>query len=245
MWETSTKRDFELKADGYFALPSLNHMCDKTIGVAVGGQLGLNVWEALTCSCGATVSARATNGLSCKRIARLMILFGEPSNALMIRPSKKPTGLLREGGKCPNYLILVIWQNSGCLGWDATMMVILLRHPIFCQLPRFWFGYRSSDRTEKIEVCRYLSYIFDPVARTGQRRRSSAIYQINDGLSGRKIFIIITILFSFWQAKQNKSNNINHIYIYSSGIPMPRKSSTTCVRQCAMVRTWNRSQRWL
>ena len=107
-------------------------MCDETIRVAVGLRLGLNLCEAHSCPCGALVSARGTHGLSCKRSAGRSTRYHQVNGLIWralkrcdVPATKEPSGLLRDDGKRPDGLTLVLWQKGRCLTWDVTVV-----HPL-------------------------------------------------------------------------------------------------------------------
>ena len=134
-------------------------MCDETIRVAVRLRLGLNLYEAYACPCGALVSAWGTHGLSCKSSGGRSTRHDQVD--LIWRALKRgdvpvtiePSGLLRGDGKRPDGLILVPWQNVWYLTWDATVVISLA--PSFSNIFASSFGSRSSCYTLKFEIRRH------------------------------------------------------------------------------------------
>ena len=106
--------------DWLFALPVSScglKLDDEAVRVAVGMRLGMKICAPHLCRCGAQVDACGAHSLLCKqapgREARHHVLKDVVARAFAsvgFSVSKKPAGLSRADGKCPDGMTLIPWQ---------------------------------------------------------------------------------------------------------------------------------------
>ena len=121
-------------SDWLYALPITTcglRLSDEAIRVAVGLRLGLNICEPHPCPCGAMVTSRRTNGLSCKRSSGRSTRHQQINDAIWrdlkradVPSTKEPAGLLRGDGKRPDGLTLVPWQSGRSLRGTSLLWTL-------------------------------------------------------------------------------------------------------------------------
>ena len=112
-------------------VPSLGLYLE-TICVAVGLRLGLDLCKPHECChCGTEINRRGLHGISCLHSRGCHHRHAELNNTIhramtsANTPSQlEPTGMTRDGGKCPDGVTLIPWKGGKPLVWDVTC-----RHP--------------------------------------------------------------------------------------------------------------------
>jgi hypothetical protein len=145
---------------------------NEAVRVAVGLRLGAELCQPYQCICGASVDARGSRALSCKRnparsqrhhhmndlIWRSLSKAGFPS-------VKEPQGLLRTDGKRPDGLTLLPWRDGRCATWDVTVTdTVALSYLNFTSSSAGSAAEAAASRKEEKYSDISSNYLFFPLA---------------------------------------------------------------------------------